>query len=102
MPLTTAGDESTPLAGADHTALHVFGMPEQFVVPVALKAKKCPCEEPTYNSPPATVGDDEIGPPVPAVHSGEHFLAFVPEQPVVPAALKASSFPPAVPTYTTP
>ena len=57
-PCATAGDDSTSLPiGAVHIGRHVFGVPEQFVVPVASNAYNLSSPEPTYTCrwrPPAT------------------------------------------------
>jgi hypothetical protein len=47
-PLATAGDEytATPVA-AVHSGAHVFGLPEQFVVPAASNAYSVLSVEPT-------------------------------------------------------
>jgi hypothetical protein len=65
-----------------HSGAQVTGLPEQPVVPAALKADRALLDAPAYTSPLATAGETVLLIPV-AVHSGEQGLA---EQ---PAALKA-------------
>src|SRR5215467_12597609 len=73
---------------AVHNGLHVFGMPEQPVVPAASNAYSLLSFEPTYTTPFATIGDEPTTPPVVPVHNGLHVFG-VPEQPVVPFASNA-------------
>jgi phospholipase C len=60
-----------------------------------------PSCEPTYTTPPETVGDEATAPPVAPVHKGAHSIGAIP-QPDAALALKAYNLPSSDPTYTTP
>jgi hypothetical protein len=87
-PATTGEDDTGPPVGAVHNGAHVFGLPEQFVVPAASNAYNLLSPEPMYTIPPTTAGDEFADPPVAAVHNGAQAFGL-PEQFVVPAASNA-------------
>src|SRR5215472_5389492 len=76
-------------AGLVHSGVHTRGLPEQPVVPAALKAYRAPLDAAAYTTPSATAGGSE-----PVTLAAVHKRA--------PAVLTAYSVPPASGTYTTP
>ena len=65
-----------------------FGLPLQPVFPAASNAYSLPSSDPTYTTPPATVGDEYMWSPVLALQRGTQVLGL-PLQPITPAASKA-------------
>jgi hypothetical protein len=101
LPLATTGDERLPPSElgaryAVHNGWHVFGLPEQFALPVASKAINFRDSELTYTMPFVTAGD-EYRSPVAAVQSSEHVFGL-PAQFSLPSAVYACSRPSAEPT----